>query len=251
MLIERPPELDEAAQEQSSPAERRTRERVLAAVTLDGPMTASELGARLGLTAAAVRRHLDTLAAQGSVREHEPVGTLPRGRGRPARRWVVAEAGHDALASGYGLLAAEAMRFLDATVGPEAVAAFARERIAGLERQYAVELATVGPDPRARADALVGALSRDGFAATARPIGTRELTGIQLCQGHCPVKHVAEEFPQLCQAETDAFSRLLGVHVQRLSTLARGQHVCTTFVPLPLTHDSTHDQTHHTERSSA
>ncbi len=39
------------------------------------------------------------------------------------------------------------------------------------------------------------------------------------------------EFPQFCQAETDAFSRLLGVHVQRLSTLARGQHVCTTFVP--------------------
>ena len=127
------------------------------------------------------------------------------------------------------------------------MAAFARERIAGLEQRYAVELAGVGPDPRARAEALVGALSRDGFAATARPIGTREPTGIQLCQGHCPVKHVAEEFPQLCQAETDAFSRLLGVHVQRLSTLARGQHVCTTFVPIPQTHDHPHD----TERSTA
>lgn len=244
MLIEeRPPELEE----QPSPAELRTRERVLAAVTLEGPVSAAELGARLGLTAAAVRRHLDTLAAQGAVREHDPSGNLPRGRGRPPRRWVVSAAGHDALASGYGLLAAEALRFLDSTVGPEAVAAFARERIAGLEQRYAVELAGVGPDPRARAEALVGALSRDGFAATARPIGTREPTGIQLCQGHCPVKHVAEEFPQLCQAETDAFSRLLGVHVQRLSTLARGQHVCTTFVPIPQTHDSTHD----TERSTA
>ncbi|HYO18213.1 MAG TPA: transcriptional regulator, partial [Dermatophilaceae bacterium] len=39
-------------------------------------------------------------------------------------------------------------------------------------------------------------------------------------------------FPQFCDAETDAFSRLLGVHVQRLATLAHGEHVCTTFIPL-------------------
>ncbi len=78
----------------------------------------------------------------------------------------------------------------------------------------------------------MAALRADGFAASTRPVQGGP-AGIQLCQGHCPVKHVAEEFPQLCDAETDAFSRLLGVHVQRLSTLARGQHVCTTFVPVP------------------
>jgi predicted ArsR family transcriptional regulator len=69
-----------------------------------------------------------------------------------------------------------------------------------------------------------------GQAGTASP-----LTGIQLCQGHCPVQHAAREFPQFCDAETDAFSRLLGVHVQRLATLAHGDHVCTTFIPTPLT----------------
>jgi len=57
------------------------------------------------------------------------------------------------------------------------------------------------------------------------------LRGIQLCQGHCPVQDVAAQFPQLCEAETEAFSRLLGVHVQRLATLAHGDHVCTTFIP--------------------
>ena len=54
---------------------------------------------------------------------------------------------------------------------------------------------------------------------------------VQLCQGHCPVQHVAAEFPEFCDAETEAFSELLGVHVQRLATLAQGDHVCTTFVP--------------------
>ena len=85
--------------------------------------------------------------------------------------------------------------------------------------------------PAARTEALVEALSEDGFAATARPVGAGGLTGVQLCQGHCPVQHVATEFPAFCEAETDAFSRLLGVHVQRLATLAGGHHVCTTFVP--------------------
>jgi len=42
---------------------------------------------------------------------------------------------------------------------------------------------------------------------------------------------VAAQFPQLCEAEAEAFGRLLGVHVQRLATLAHGEHVCTTHVP--------------------
>jgi len=57
--------------------------------------------------------------------------------------------------------------------------------------------------------------------------------GEQLCQHHCPVAHVAEQFPQLCEAETEVFSRLLGKHVQRLATIAHGDGVCTTHIPGP------------------
>ncbi len=210
----------------------RTRARVLALVTEHGPVSASAVGQRLGLTAAAVRRHLDVLAEQGAIAAREDVGAVSaRGPGRPARRWVVADAGHDALPAAYDDLAAQALHYLQQALGPQAVADFARDRVAALESRYAAQLAPVGPDPLARAEALVDALSADGYAASARPIGSAGLVGLQLCQGHCPVQHVAQQFPQLCQAETDAFSRLLGVHVQRLSTLADGQHVCTTFVP--------------------
>ena len=55
--------------------------------------------------------------------------------------------------------------------------------------------------------------------------------GEELCQHHCPIAHVASEFPQLCEAETEALSRLLGTHVQRLATIAHGDGVCTTFIP--------------------
>jgi hypothetical protein len=44
---------------------------------------------------------------------------------------------------------------------------------------------------------------------------------------------VAAEFPQLCEAETQAFGRLLGTPVQRLATIAHGDGICTTHVTGP------------------
>lgn len=92
-----------------------------------------------------------------------------------------------------------------------------------------------GDDPEARARVLAEVLTQDGYAASSRPVALADGTttlGVQLCQGHCPVQQVASEFPQFCDAERKAFGRLLGVHVQRLATLAHGEHVCTTFVPV-------------------
>lgn len=217
--------------------ESRTRDRLLRVVSQEGPVSITALVETLGFTETAVRRHVDNLHAAGLVESREAGG--PRRRGRPAKAWVLTEAGHRALASGYDDLAGEALRFLRRTGGEDAVHAFAVERMAGLEDRLADRVDAAGEDTEARTDALVEALNAEGYAASARPVGTpgapAALTGVQLCQGHCPVQHVATEFPELCEAETEAFSRLLGVHVQRLATLAHGDHVCTTFVPTPTT----------------
>src|SRR5690606_27279973 len=84
-------------------------------------------------------------------------------------------------------------------------------------------------DPLARAEALAAALSAEGYAASASVINS----GGQLCQHHCPVAQVAAEFPQLCEAETEVISRLVGTHVQRLATIAHGDGICTTHIPDP------------------
>ena len=48
---------------------------------------------------------------------------------------------------------------------------------------------------------------------------------------------MAAEFPQLCEAETAVIGRLVGTHVQRLATIAHGDGVCTTHIPLtPVSH---------------
>lgn len=232
----------------------RTRDRVRAAVLERGPVTATSLAARLGLTAAAVRRHLDALLTDGQVEVREPRPGA-RGRGRPAREYLLSEAGHAQLSSAYDDLAADALTYLADVAGPGAVERFAEQRVAELERRYRPMVDAAGQDVVARADALARALTDDGYAASTRgtatvtPAGSAGepgtpararatadarppwMAGVQLCQGHCPVQHVAARFPQLCEAETQAFSRLLGVHVQRLATLAHGEHVCTTHIP--------------------
>ena len=121
------------------------------------------------------------------------------------------------------------MGFIAEVAGEGAVRRFADARARQLTARYRPAVESAGDDPGDRALALAGGLTADGYAASTRPLAGN--AGTQLCQGHCPVQGVAAAFPQLCEAEAQAFSELLGVRVTRLATLAHGEHVCTTHVP--------------------
>lgn len=205
-----------------------TRARVVQAVLRRGASTASELAEELRLTPAAIRRHLDHLVHEGVLVAREPRVVGRRGRGRPAKEFVLTDAGRERFTQGYDDLAVQALSFVRETGGDEAVAAFARARLAGLRASLERRLAGV-PDAE-RPEVLAEALTTDGFAASASSTDT----GVQLCQHHCPVAHVAEQFPDLCEAETAMFAELLGTHVQRLATIAHGDGVCTTHLPHPV-----------------
>jgi predicted ArsR family transcriptional regulator len=213
-------------------SERGTRARVARLILELGPSTASVIGNRLGLTPAAIRRHLDNLLAEGLIETRTARTYASRGRGRPARLFAITDAGRSAFEHAYDDLASSALRFLAETGGPAAVEEFARHQVAELERRYGPAVAAAPPGERVQA--LADALSADGYAASAGAApaasGSPAAGGEQLCQHHCPVAHVAAEFPQLCEAETEAFGRLLGVPVQRLATIAHGDGICTTHV---------------------
>jgi predicted ArsR family transcriptional regulator len=216
---------------------------VFRAVLSHGPVEVVAVARRLGVTPAAVRRHVEALEADGLVAVHEAVSPRPRGRGRPARAYVVTARGHRAAGGGYEEVALSALAHLARHYGPDAVARFTDERLRELESRWHAAVDAAGPEPLDRARALAAALGADGFAAEARDVepahaepGAGNIPGplgVQICQGHCPVHTLAEAYPGLCEAETAAFSRLVGTPVQRLATIAHGDHVCTTFVPAP------------------
>lgn len=203
-------------------------ERIARALHEAGPSTATALANRLELSGAVVRRHLDALLASGlaDASDHPPFGPTPqRRRGRPARVFALTDAGSHAFDVAYDDLAVGALRFLHDVASPDAVAAFAQQRSSTWAAAHQARFdALPADDVDGRMQLLVEVLGADGYAPT---LGQ----DAQLCQHHCPVAHVAAEFPQLCEAETQAFGQLLGTHVMRIATIAHGDGVCTTLVP--------------------
>jgi predicted ArsR family transcriptional regulator len=204
-----------------------TRERVARLLLQSGPSTAAALSDQLGLSPAAVRRHLDAMLAEGTIHSVESRRPYRRGRGRPAKLFALTDAGHAAGPTAYDDLATTALEFLGETAGEPALERFARQRADQLAARLSARVAESGE--RLGIESVGSALTAEGYAATVHPVPT----GAQLCQHHCPVQSVAERFPQLCEAETAALSRLLGTHVQRLATIAHGDGVCTTHIPEP------------------
>jgi predicted ArsR family transcriptional regulator len=213
-----------------------TRDRVLQAVLTHGPVSAARVGELLGLTAAAVRRHLDALSEEGAVEVKLVAGN--RGAGRPSRRYVISHAGQSRLGNDYLEVASRALGRLEEVAGPDAVRDVARERFAAVEDRYRQAIGSAG-SLKDRTTALAGVLDTEGFHASVRLVGSSDaatkhpsLRAAQICQGHCPLQEIAADYPQFCEEETELFARLLGVDVRRLATLPTGGHVCTTHIPL-------------------
>ncbi len=208
----------------------RTRDRLARAILEGGPATAVDLGKRLSITPAGIRRHLDALVAEGILTSREPYQSAAaldsRGRGRPAKVFLMTDLGRETFEHSYDDLALSALKFIATQNGSNSIKAFADQRAADIENR--ATLAMKNKDSKtSTSEALASFLSGEGFAASV----TTGPTGDQLCQHHCPVAHVAAQFPEICDSETESFSRILGTHVQRLATIAHGDGVCTTFIP--------------------
>ena len=204
--------------------------RAIVQLLAEGPITAGQIGERLGISAAGVRRHLDALIDAGHAESSAAAAWQHNGRGRPAKRYRITTSGRAKLGHAYDDLAVAAMRQLREIGGDDAIRRFARRRIDTI-------LAGVGDagdgDVEGAAGRVASALTDAGYATTTAP-APGPTGGVQICQHHCPVSHVAEEFPELCDAEREAFADLLGTHVQRLATIVNGDCACTTHVPVAL-----------------
>lgn len=201
-----------------------TRQDVLVLLLKLGPVTASDLGERLGFSAAGVRRHLDNLVNDGLA---ETIHRKSSGRGRPAKHFRLTDRGRAHFGHDYDNLASAALDTLRQVGGTKAVREFARQRAESVLRDVAPATDEEG-SVESTAHLLAEAFDRGGYAATVNNAGN----GIQLCQHHCPVASVAAEHPELCEVEHEVVASKLGHHVQPLATIIDGHGICTTNIPL-------------------
>jgi predicted ArsR family transcriptional regulator len=144
------------------------------------------------------------------------------------------DAGREKFEHSYDDLAVAALKFMASKNGEHLVNEFATSRADDLIRK-GEHIKTSNKSILEKTKALSKLLTKEGYSASTDKLGNGE----EICQHHCPIAHVASEFPQLCEAETKAFSEILGTHVQRLATIAHGDGVCTTFIPNNISPHST------------
>jgi len=183
----------------------KTRDQVARTILEGGPASAADLAHKLSITPAGIRRHLDSLISEGVLTARDP----------------------------YLASAVAALKFMASKNGSHLVNEFAQSRANEFERKGS-QIKDSNKTISEKAKALAKLLTKEGYAASTDKMGNGE----EICQHHCPIAHVASEFPQLCEAETAAFSAILGTHVQRLATIAHGDGVCTTFIPAEVSHKS-------------
>nr|WP_041631809.1 metalloregulator ArsR/SmtB family transcription factor [Corynebacterium maris] len=218
---------DKAKVPEARSVEGETRSQVMTLLLKHGPDTATGLGDRLGLSAAGVRRHLDILVEEGLAETVDWRAGKSAGRGRPAKHYRLTNAGRAEFGHAYDTLASEALDTLREVGGTEAVHRFARKRIEEIVDGIMPSDGS-GQSIEDTTEQLTEAFDRHGYAASVTKAGA----GIQICQHHCPVANVASEHPEICEAEHEVISSLVGVHVQPLASITDGHGICTTNIPL-------------------
>jgi predicted ArsR family transcriptional regulator len=143
-----------------------TRKAIVQLLLESGSITAADIGRRLSISAAGVRRHLDALVDSGDAEANPSAPWQQAGRGRPAKRFRLTAAGRAKLEHTYDDLASAAMRQLREIGGDEAVRTFARRRVQAI--LDGVERVDSGDDGAVAgaADQVADALTRAGYATT-------------------------------------------------------------------------------------
>jgi len=186
-----------------------------------GPLTAGELAAAIGTSHVAVRRHLQSLEAEGYVAAR----VVPQPRGRPAAHWHLTDGARRLFPDRSAAVASELIEFITDQHGREGLRAYLRWR---QDRETASYGAVVDADDLSdRVAQLAGALTDAGFDATVEPDGDG---GFKLIQSHCCVYDVAKDHPEVCAYEAATFQRVLGAKVSRRETLTNGHDACVCTV---------------------
>ncbi|HEY1612252.1 MAG TPA: metalloregulator ArsR/SmtB family transcription factor [Rhizomicrobium sp.] len=195
-----------------------------------GPVTAEALAGELGVTAMAVRQHLERLAKEGLVAPE----TRPAARGRPSRHWQVTETANSAFPDSSAGLVADLISQVRVAFGEEGLDRLVALRTAGQEESYTARLAGMA-SLQARLEGLAQLRNEEGYMAEARrqPDGSHLLV-----ENHCPICAAARLCTGLCREELALFQRVMGdgVRVERVSHILAGARRCAYRVT-PVTKD--------------
>lgn len=187
---------------------------MLFALKRHGPLTAAELGERLGTTGEAARQQLLKLATDHLVE----ATAEPKGVGRPAQTWHLTTAGNSRFPDAHASLTADLLRTIRTTLGQPTLDLLIAARESETRKTYEADLKGIEPveDRIAR---LAEMRAREGYMAEWQR--AEDGRGWLLIENHCPICVAASACQGFCRAELDIFRDVLGADV----TVEREEHI--------------------------
>jgi predicted ArsR family transcriptional regulator len=191
-------------------------------VITHGGATVAQLSAELGLADATVRRHLDRLAAEGLVSDRSVRQTT----GRPYRLYSGTDAG---VRSQRDHSAALAERLIaQITNEPAPLATIVQGIAAQVVAAHRQDVPADAPLEQ-RVAKTVEALRGEGILDD----WTRRGGSYILHTHGCPYRSAADSSDCICESDRLAIEQLIGVEVEQVGSLARGDKACEFIVSMP------------------
>lgn len=196
-----------------------------------GPQTAQQLATLLDLTSMGARRQLEAWQEKGML-TCEDVAEAADKPGRPARRWMLTEAGHARFPDRHADLTVQLIAQVRQLFGDAGLDQLITAREQASEQQYQQHLAGARALTE-RVAALVQARSAEGYMAE---VQTAADGALLLIENHCPICAAARQCQQFCRSELELFQRVLGsdCSVGRVEHMLNGARRCV-YVIKPIT----------------
>jgi DeoR family suf operon transcriptional repressor len=200
------------------------------------PRTVKELARQFQVTPNALRRHLKVLETAGAIQYRTEV----RGVGGPVFAYSLSERGEALFPRSYAPVLAEALAVVHAEHGIDGVVQLFRRQWQALSAEARPAVASL--PATARAAHLAELRTRQGYMAESE---MQSATEGRIREHNCAIREVAQQFPEVCEAESMFFAEVLGAVVERQGHILTGCNACEYLVHFPEDGDAqTHSQTH-------
>lgn len=181
--------------------------------------TLEELSSHLEITKTAVKDHLIKIENLGYLSFTDSKGAI----GRPRRRYLLSQDGHDAFPKQYSWLSNVLLELLAEDLGNDGVARLMRtlaDKVArSMEANFENAKSTVELLTK-----ITKTLNDLGYRATLRQSDVRK--GVVIEASNCVYHSVAKEHPELCAFDIRFIEKTSGMNVKLESCIARGDSIC-------------------------
>ncbi len=199
-----------------------TRDRILEYVIQNRESRVEDLSDELGITPAAVRRHLDNLRADGLI----DARTVKQATGRPYYAYFATEKATQGVPPAYADLLERMLRSLGER--DDVIASVMTSVAQSLAEKHMHEVAGLSAEQLAAQ--VTASLRAEGILENWRS----EADGIHLVNGRCPYHKAAEISKLPCEADRKTIELLLGHDVEQLNRIVDGAACCEYLVRTPV-----------------